>query len=71
MLLVYREHRNKLEDQLAASQMRRLWNSLPDDIVTLQLREYRDKVETNELFTFLFENQLVDCVCVCVCVTTN
>jgi hypothetical protein len=68
ILELRRKHRNKLEDSLCASQMRRLWNSLDDVTIALGFDEYKRKIQSVEQFSCSCERGLIDVVCVCVCV---
>jgi hypothetical protein len=64
ILELRRKHRNKLEDSLCASQMRRLWNSLDDVTIALGFDEYKRKIQSVEQFSCSCERGLIDVVCV-------
>jgi hypothetical protein len=55
VLKVVKSVKNRREENLAAAQMRRLWNALNEDDVRLPLKQFLSLVTSNEFFVGLIQ----------------
>jgi hypothetical protein len=58
-LMVQREHKNKMEDNLAAAQMRILWNALREEDVKLSVNKFKGTIESDDTYNMLCAKNVI------------
>jgi hypothetical protein len=58
-LAAVNEGKNALHEKLAGAQMRRLWNSLDENVAAAKLAEYRLAIKEDAIFKTLCEREAV------------